>query len=349
MDDTTPTELDANSEDDGTGSSLSGSSQDGLVTEVSAIKEHFPRVGVYLSPANRALLARMLATYELFVGPHARIVTVLPLANRSASYRSALRDVEDALYAVRQVLSAAQDIGRVDEVIDKKLHDAILRLIGVTSELRDSFEGVFADWKHPSRYELVKYVNDLGEGLGAAEILVAANAANAETQRVLKEARDAAGEVGALSLGTHFERYASRESQTADRLRIASLLIVGITTIATAMYLLGFGTASADVAWQELVRISLAIPLVALAGYLGREASRHRRIANWARQREVQLKTLEAYIAPMPEKDRQRLRADLGRRVFGSDLPDLASKEDSPALPAPPATNKQRQAPPSMP
>jgi hypothetical protein len=70
-----------------------------------------------------------------------------------------------------------------------------------------------------------------------------------------------------------------------------------------------------------------------LAIYLARQSSYHRSHAAWARSLEVQLDTLEAYIAPLDDVDKSKLRAEFGRRVFGAHTYDNAEDETVAALP----------------
>ena len=243
--------------------------------------------------------------------------------------RESMFQVRAKLFDLRIILQAVHDLSETNEKFDSQLVHVLSEIGDAGVAFRRTVKGLkFGDVS--ARRAAIYLNNALGEKLGALELLLDATKARDQTREILQDTRQAAGEVGALSLGIHFQEYATRESRIADRLRAAALLVVAVLTLATAVFL--FGGAPTTVGMQELVRLSIAVPLIALAGYLGREASRHRRIANWARQREVQLKTLDAFVAPMSDEDKQKLRLQLGGRVFGVDLPDLTAKEDSPSV-----------------
>ena len=254
------------------------------------------------------------------------------------AYVQQSKSVRSAMQKLRVETAANVERGRFDKDADDSFQRILRSLAESAEEYAKHFiSNLMFDPGAATAYALQIARDRLLDAAETAivaldrEGLERARSVHEQAVRVLDATRQAAGEVGSLSLGGHFERYADRERRAADNLRIASLSVVLISTAIAAIIIFERGAADAASA-ADWLHLALVIPLAALAGYLGREASRHRRISNWAAQREVQLKTLEAYAAPMSERDREKLRADLGRRIFGVDLPDSLENSDSPSI-----------------
>jgi len=143
-------------------------------------------------------------------------------------------------------------------------------------------------------------------------------------RKLLSLARQATGDIGATSLGHEYHNYATREARTATVLRRWAIAVTGVIAVLAFWFNARLSEATIAV---ELLRLSVAIPLAALAGYLARESSKHRREANWARERAIALHTMPAYVAESNKDDGHALRQALGMRVFGApaDRPDSAS------------------------
>ncbi len=132
----------------------------------------------------------------------------------------------------------------------------------------------------------------------------------------LRTTRRVAGITGETKLAQHFGDYASRERRSANRLRAAC--IATLFAVALGAGALIYSAGGSLTTAEEIARLSLTIPVVALAAYLGREASRHRLAAQWASELEVQLLTVDAYTEALSDDLREQIRAELGRRVFSS-------------------------------
>lgn len=141
-----------------------------------------------------------------------------------------------------------------------------------------------------------------------------AEAARGLTIEARDAAQQAAGRTGDVALGAHFGQLASRETRTANVLRLCAIGIL-LALVAAATIIISRNPSIGSVS-EEILRVSVSLPLAVLAAYLGRESSRHRSAADWARQLEVQLETLDAFIAPLAEERRQYLREEFGKLVF---------------------------------
>lgn len=139
-----------------------------------------------------------------------------------------------------------------------------------------------------------------------------------EATEVVSHVREAAGEAATHSLGEHYASFSAGQAKTADRLRILVALLLSAISVAAATFLLfNHGIKS----WPEqLTRLSITVPLLLLAYYLSRESSRHRNSSARAREVEIRMRTVRAYTAELPRKDRGEILALLGRVAFGGPL-----------------------------
>jgi hypothetical protein len=115
----------------------------------------------------------------------------------------------------------------------------------------------------------------------------------------------------------HFGDYARDERSTANLLQVAAVVvIVAITVLAAVLVLVIQSDGSGSDVGNEIAKLALTVPLAALAAYLGKESSRHRRDAQWAAAIEVQLLSVDSYAQTLADTDREQLRRELGRRGF---------------------------------
>jgi hypothetical protein len=128
-------------------------------------------------------------------------------------------------------------------------------------------------------------------------------------------AQTAAGTSGGDSLSTHFDGLASGERWAANTFRVLALLAIGATP-ALAFYL---PHPAANSIPELIYRILLIGGVGALAAYLGRQASQHRRTFNWARSLSVQLKSFPAFAEAAPdEMTKAAMFAEFSTRVLSA-------------------------------
>ncbi|WP_157498835.1 hypothetical protein [Geodermatophilus sp. Leaf369] len=155
------------------------------------------------------------------------------------------------------------------------------------------------------------------------------DAAVEAAQATLETQREAAGVSGSLGLATHFSELAKNESKRADL-----FLGAAIAVVVAFIVIVAFFVPHTDVAVTELIsRAIIALPGFGLAAYLAREGGRHRHVAQWAKSLEVQLKTVDAFAAPMTTADVSEVRKAFASRAFGAvpAIPGRQSGSDSPA------------------
>ncbi|GAB3068077.1 hypothetical protein [Pedococcus soli] len=158
----------------------------------------------------------------------------------------------------------------------------------------------------------------------------------AESRAEAREARDdtveAAGQTGAVTLGTNFKRFGRWEEVRAWIMRVISGALFG-----TSVYIgikLSEDLKDAKFLSWEVARFAVVVPILLFAYYFLREAGHHRDAAQEARLNNVLLQSIKAYTDELSADDKYVVRAELGRRVFGKQdkaaavLPDGADLID---------------------
>ncbi|MCO4256478.1 hypothetical protein [Pseudarthrobacter cellobiosi] len=137
-------------------------------------------------------------------------------------------------------------------------------------------------------------------------------------------AAKAAGITGDATMSSYYESLAETERDSADNFRRLTVTMVFAAAAVTALFIMGptWGWGWFDIAAGDYVhllqRAILLAGIFALAGYFARQAHQHRSLANWAGSLAVQLKTFDAFLAPIGNQDvRDDLRKTFGARVFG--------------------------------
>ena len=159
-----------------------------------------------------------------------------------------------------------------------------------------------------------------------------------ELDRLLQEAADGVesitrkdgiadrtlGAIGDKGLASHYGELANREARDARNFRWLTVFLALVAGALALAFVVGpgiglhwLGIERDD--YVHLIQRGLLIAGVfGLAGYFAKQAHQHRSMANWAGSLAVQLKTFDAYLAPVENQEiRDDLRKSFSARVFG--------------------------------
>jgi hypothetical protein len=139
-----------------------------------------------------------------------------------------------------------------------------------------------------------------------------------EVEQVAKDVKVAAGATADGSLAAHFESSAATDLKTANGFRKATIAAFSVIIAVSFVWLAFFEIPAEQFDLRDLLKLAITIPLAAFGYYLARQSRHHRDRSNWASDLAIQLRTLEAFIAPLPDEQKSTLRAHLGQRVFGA-------------------------------
>jgi hypothetical protein len=157
--------------------------------------------------------------------------------------------------------------------------------------------------------------SELRRAIDTTSALESAREAAVDAQRARDVARQAAGQTGAIKLGDHFARVATREGRLASQWTAF--------TIAAIVAVVGIGglvlRERNDRPWAELLaHLAIVLPIIGLASYTARIARHHRMYARWSDTAAVQIESVAAFAEQLSESTREQLIFSLGQSVFST-------------------------------
>jgi hypothetical protein len=129
---------------------------------------------------------------------------------------------------------------------------------------------------------------------------------------------------GAAVIGDELAAVAEIELRSARRWRCTSITIMILISGIAAGILFGTPLAAGNL-HGDLARLSITVPLAALATYLGRESSRHRDRGERAQDLGLHLRHLRTFSKPLGTDDGRRYRFELGQRAWPPQDPPQAA------------------------
>ncbi|SDX21013.1 hypothetical protein [Lysobacter enzymogenes] len=116
-------------------------------------------------------------------------------------------------------------------------------------------------------------------------------------------------------LNSDYRSSAERELRSANTMRNLSLAFMVATIL--VLTLTWIDHESAELTWQTAtIRFLIALAFSIPAGYLAREAARHREHHHNYLQTSLNLKALTPYIASLPPEQQHALKAEMAKKLF---------------------------------
>lgn len=177
----------------------------------------------------------------------------------------------------------------------------------------------------------------------AEELVASTEESASKASEAATSATEAAGIAGESIMASYFKDFAKDEWESATKFRRWTIILLAVGGGLAAIFLLlpAFGVEALTLEAGDYVhlaqRVIVTAAVFALAAYLARQSHQHRTLANWAKALSVQLKTFDAFMAPLDSSDaKEALRAQFAARVFGEPpvlRGDAAPSEQSPLMP----------------
>lgn len=155
--------------------------------------------------------------------------------------------------------------------------------------------------------------------------------AQVELSDSVAKAQIAAGTTGSYALADYFGEYAGEEIETANKFRTATIAGIAVAIAVAAAFAVVdwiFTEASGSDRWVTFAsHATIVLGVGALTAYLGRQAGQHRRMYNWAKSMEVQLKSFPAFIEPLEGEVQADIYRVFSHRVLSAP-PDRENGSD---------------------
>ncbi|XAS74077.1 hypothetical protein VUN82_09710 [Micrococcaceae bacterium Sec5.1] len=228
--------------------------------------------------------------------------------------QSAIAQLDKILTTLKGLPTATAPLGELAKELDGVL--ATARSFGMEGQRGEIHRRRLADAANILRqYESQTHLR---------RIAAQANQALNRTEASASKASEAAGVTSESVMAAHYKALADAESTTAGIFRMWTIISTIFAGATAGAFLLGpsFGWAAVAIApndWVHLIqRAIITAAVFAFAAYLARQAHQHRSMANWAGSLAVQLKTFEAFLAPIASEEvRDQLRMSFATRAFG--------------------------------
>lgn len=157
--------------------------------------------------------------------------------------------------------------------------------------------------------------------------------AHGEGERLIAALRQLLSITGDESLSANYGNQAEREDRRSGRLRAGAIFFGLLAVVAAIVSIVlqerAIGRRTNSEIWSLWPgKLAMIGALAALAGYLGREASRHRTYAQDLRAKQLQLHNLGPYLNELDPTVQAEIRKELVERFFGTNT--TAHDEDAP-------------------
>jgi hypothetical protein len=243
-----------------------------------------------------------------------------------AEWQAALASAMVELNAVKTELAAQQ--GRLDAAIaafQQQFSNAeaarAVEAVSTQSTLLQDSTKVALELQTKAAQTAEALQSDADET--SANLAQTSNSILAQLAKQLSDAKLVASKVGAIGMSDGYGEYAKQQQRSA---RNWNMVVAGafaaafVVTGAFVIELIVSGVAALDIE-RVLERVLIGLPLYVLAAYAASQALRHRDQEQEARRRELEIASLDPFLALL-EKDKQdELKATIALRYFGKESP----------------------------
>jgi hypothetical protein len=174
------------------------------------------------------------------------------------------------------------------------------------TEAADAFQKALAEWSADAHATLDKLA-----------------AYDAEAER---RGNDLLGALAGRAMAGGYGKYADDQRRAADWLRRGAVA-VGAVAILWSIGVAVFALSSAF-EWVLLLRFLAAVPILAIALYLGEQSGKHRDAERQARRSELELAAIDPYLASLEPVKRGEVKEKLADRMFAQQQPPTEAPSD---------------------
>jgi hypothetical protein len=225
-------------------------------------------------------------------------------------YMREIADLKDAMVAFRRAAMAIS-LDRNDSFVNSRLQNSTVDVVRQMYQVIETYHRIVTNnCRGEVRQKARDIANAASDGLGCYN-----RGYGEEPERVpVKPGRT----TGSAALEEFFSAHAVAQQKRADLLQ-GGVVVALIVIAALAVWILFLSPFDSDTLGRAFARLSTAVPLAVLAGYLGRESSRHRNTAARSGELGAHFSNLDSYVMELSEDDRRRYRYELGQKAFIAD------------------------------
>lgn len=133
------------------------------------------------------------------------------------------------------------------------------------------------------------------------------------------------GAIGTSAFAGNFKITADKDRTAADRWRLVAMVLMGAIAIAAIFAFYYSVTGKTD--WEAfLFRLGTCVFLAVPAFYAANESAKHRETERLNRKIHLELTAIDAYLALMPDAQRNEIKGKLTEKFFG--VPEIKEKSE---------------------
>jgi hypothetical protein len=258
-----------------------------------------------------------------------------------------MRGIRDDDSATRQKLEEIKREGETVREAVKNESDEVRRTISAEAEAarakltelegqianeKTRLDSVFSTFESESSVAQEKVKNDTTEALAQqlAEVKKQGDAIEqrgldlvAEIDKLKTDAEVAAGAIGVTGLTEGFMKYADAQRRVAN---VWSGVVVGplVAIVGIAIWIIAETKSPNTVNLRTYIaKFLVSVPLAAVAGYAAQQSSKHRANERHARKLQLELSSLNSFLAPLPEPQQLEIKKSVADRIFGRPDEDI--------------------------
>lgn len=254
------------------------------------------------------------------------------IARGAAAVEKTVSDAQAASQEVTRLTNDANNLRKNFEQLQQQIGqqsarlDAALATFSTNSaSLEQQREQRFQDatikqaegFKGQADAEIAKVTNLLTDSETAA------STALGNLDQKQKQAAQILNVIGNIGTTGNYKLTADANEKTANSLRtgaVALFLAMVVTVVVITLNLVQDGMNWQVAAFRLFSALILALP----AAYLARESARHREVAERMRRMELELASIDAFNALLPEEQRNAIKGEMARRYFGNVAAEIA-------------------------
>lgn len=293
------------------------------------VLSHLSRLIIPASPEDIEGIRESVVSFKKSIGQHRRNLEqeLEETANRLESLKGKIQEAEDKVNAQQSRLDSVisdhqQQFSRAQESRREKF-----------SEEQESQREAFEDIKQDGKESLDKLLDESRDAI--SEIKQDTRNRSKEIIDDIGTLKDDAeklvGIIARTGMAEGYQRVADEASAEAKKWRnrtVATLIAVVVT--ASLVFISLDGLSPAFVVRPE--RGLLAVSIATLAGYMAAQTRRFHNLEERNRRMQLELTSIDSYLAHLPEEDQHAIKRDLAYRFFRGDSDVTGAVKESRTL-----------------
>jgi hypothetical protein len=223
------------------------------------------------------------------------------------------------LAEVNRLEASVEQLTRLISEQSGRVDAALTAFTTSSASLEQQRESRYSEWESKQTDKIEKVTEAEVQNLKSemTNAIATANGVLGELTTLQQRATTLLNVIGNIGATGNYKVSADANEKVANSLRLGAIALL-LVMVGLVVYI-AFNVIQDQVTWQTAAfRLVSALILGIPAGYLARESGSHRAVAERMRRMELELASVDAFNALLPETERNALKAELARKYFGN-------------------------------